>query len=122
MRDKSLGWALLWGLLLAWSPPAAQLAAGVEEAEVWANEAFVKRASAIRDGSWEKVSTRDVAIVQLFEIGRKAEGLERRLSSQIARFYTLAYRGGLALGTFLILHLVLTIAMLARLGRQRGPG
>lgn len=122
MREKCPGWVLLWGLLLAWSPAVAPLAAGAEEAEVWKNEAFVKKALAIRDGNWEKVTTRDVAIVQLFEIGRKAERLERRLRSQIDRIYVLVYWGGLALGAFLILHLVLTTAIVARLGRQRGPG
>lgn len=122
MENRFLVGVLLWQILLAFAFGVTGRAAAGEATEIWKNETFIKRAETIKEGKWDEVTTRDVALVQLFEIGRMAEKVERRLSAQMDRFYQLAYRGALLLGVFLILHLVLTFAVFLRLGRHGAPG
>lgn len=128
MQKKALWFVFALVFVLVNAPAAPVRPAGVVKAEIWKNESFVKKAQLVKEGNWDKISTRDVAIVQLFEIGRAAERIERRLRAEANRFYTLAFRGGLLLGVYLILQLAMTLILIIRLGRRagqrnyRGPG
>lgn len=116
----SRAFKLSWGLLLlsASAAPVAAAPAAAPEA-AWKDKSFIERAEAVKRGGWDKARTRDVAIVGLFEVGRKAEKIESQLSSDLDRLYALAYWGALILGAYLILQLLLSLVIAVRLGRLR---
>jgi hypothetical protein len=118
MPKTSLWWGLAFVALSVAPSPAASASAGDSETELWRDKNFVKAAEAIRKGNWEKTSTRAVAIIGLYEMGRALDRTERRLQAQADRFYGFVYWGSWVAGIYLILQLILSLAMIIRL-RQR---
>ena len=89
-----------------------------DQAELWKNEMFLKKALAIKAGNWEKVSPMEVAVVGLYEISREGARIERRLESELERLYSYVWIGGLALAGYLVVQLFLTLILVVRLGRR----
>lgn len=115
--EKALAALMVCMWLLISVPPAL---ADTEE-ELWENKAFAEKAQAIKKSNWDKVGTRDLAIVMLFELGRKADAMESDLRSRsdrvIASVSNLLWIGGGLLAAYLVLQLAMTLFMVTRLGR-----
>ncbi|MFQ5682529.1 MAG: hypothetical protein ACE5HC_04575 [Candidatus Binatia bacterium] len=116
----SLTFFSLFSLLYASTVPAR--AGDLSTAEVWKTESFATKAQTIKEGNWEKVTTRDLAIVALADIGHATDRLEQRFNRQTERFYTIAYVGALGLGVYLLLQLIMTFVIIIRLGRLTARG
>ena len=89
-----------------------------DQAGLWKNEKFLKKAQAIKAGNWEKVSPMEVAVVGLYEISREGARIERRLESELEHLYTFVWIGGLVLGGYLVAQLFLTFILVVRIGRR----
>jgi hypothetical protein len=123
MRNKVLRLVFIMILLLI---AVLLTSAQASKKEIWKDEEFVKRVEAIKKRGWDKIETRDVAMLQFYEMSRLAEKVESRLISQADRFYELALIGAVALGAYLILQLLLMLILVVRVGRlverQTYPG
>lgn len=110
----------MWILLICFSPRISS--AQDAQPEPWKSEGFVKKAQAIKAGDWEDVTSKDVAIVALYEMGHTLDTvmdkIERRLESRVNRLYSLAWVGVLVLAAYLIAQLVMTLVLIIRVGRR----
>ena len=92
-----------------------------EQGEIWKNQAFAKKVQAIKEGNWDQVSARDVAIVMLFELGRKADAMEAYVKSRFDRVaaptMNMLWIGGAILGTYVLLQLFINILLVRQIGR-----
>lgn len=117
MSKKTLAFVLIGvALLVHLSVAPAQ----ANEHEPWNDEAFVKKVNTIKKQSWDKIETRDVAILQLFELGRLADEMESQLVTQTRRLYNLSFVGVVVVAIYLALQLLLTMVIVVRLGRLSG--
>ena len=108
---------LVWlCFLISVSPVRAE-----EQGELWKNQAFSKKAQAIKEGNWDQVSARDVAIVTLFELGRKADAIEAYLKSRFDRVTAstmdMLWIGGAILVAYVVLQLFINILLVRQVGR-----
>ena len=110
---------IVWGILFlsCFSIGTASTIAD-DQAELWKNERFLKKALSIKAGNWEKVSPMEVAVVGLYEISREGARIERRLESELERLYSFVWIGGLVLAGYLVAQLFLTLVLVVRLGRR----
>lgn len=122
MSKKVLRSVMVWILFLVYVSPVTAGSPVDTQEDLWKNESFIKKAQAAREGNWNRVKSRDVAIVTLYELGRAADRIERRLQSQMDRFYTIAYWGAAILGLYLVLQLIMSLVVIVRLGRRASPG
>lgn len=102
--------------LLIACPAWAQ--AGNADVEVWKDRDFLEKVHALKKENWNKATSRDVAMIALYETGTALDRFERRLQSRIDRLYLFAYWGSWAIGTYLVLQLILSLAMIIGLGRR----
>ncbi len=114
MRYKVVRLVFIMILLLI---AALVMSSRASEKELWKDAEFVKKVEAIKKQGWDRIETREVAMLQFYEIGHLAEEVESRLTSQADRFYKLALTGGVALGIYLVLQLLLTLVLVVRVGR-----
>lgn len=123
MRNKVLSSVFITALLLIPTLIMSAQLPQVNEKELWKSEELLKKIEAIKKEGWDKIETRDVAILQFSEMGRLAEEVESRLIFQADRFYKLALIGGVVLGIYLILQLLLALVLVVRIGRlaERRP-
>ncbi len=110
---------IVWGILfLSCSSIGTASTIEDDQAELWKNERFLKKALSIKAGNWEKVSPMEVAVVGLYEISREGARIERRIEFELERLYSYIWIGGLALAGYLVVQLFLTIILVVRLGRR----
>ncbi|OGQ84272.1 MAG: hypothetical protein A3F90_00015 [Deltaproteobacteria bacterium RIFCSPLOWO2_12_FULL_60_19] len=116
MRDPVVALLVWIWLLISVSPVRAD-----KQEELWENQAFAKKAQAIKEGNWDKVNTRDIAIVTLFELGRKADAIEDYLKSRVDRVtastLNMLWIGGGILGAYAVLQLFINVLLVLKLRR-----
>lgn len=118
MRIRNLLLALVSIIVFLLIACPAGVQAGNGDVEVWKNEGFLKKVQALKKENWNKATSRDVAMIGLYEMGTALDRFERRLQSRIDRLYLFAYWGSWAIGTYLVLQLILSLAMIIRLERR----
>lgn len=118
MRIRNLLFELVSIMVFLLIACPAGVQAGNGDVEVWKNEGFLKKVQALKKENWNKTTTRDVAMIGLYEMGTALDRFERRLQSQMDRLYVFAYWGSWAIGTYLVLQLILSLAMIIGLGRR----
>lgn len=120
MRIRNLLFELvsIMVFLLIACPAGVQASNG--DVEVWKDQSFLKKVQALKKENWNKTTTRDVAMIGLYEMGTALDRFERRLQSQMDRLYLFTYWGSWAIGAYLVLQLILSLAVIIRL-RQRPP-
>lgn len=118
MRIRNLLFELVSIIVFLLIAYPAGVQAGNGDVEVWKNQSFLKKVQALKKENWNKATTRDVTMIGLYEMGTALDRFERRLQSRIDRLYFFAYWGSWAIGTYLVLQLILSLAMIIGLGRR----
>jgi len=117
MRKRGLALVLIYVLSLCYIPSVTAASVSGSQEELWRDDSFAKKARAIKESDWNKVETRDIAIVALFDLGRATDRIEHRIQSQMDRFSAFASWGASILALYLILQLILSLLVVIRLGR-----
>ena len=118
MRIRNLLFELLSIIVFLLIACPGGVQASNADVEVWKNEGFLKKVQALKKENWNEATTRDVAMIGLYEMGTALDRFERRLQSQTDRLYIFAYWGSWAIGAYLVLQLILSLTVIIRLGQR----
>ncbi|OGQ79447.1 MAG: hypothetical protein A3G40_06515 [Deltaproteobacteria bacterium RIFCSPLOWO2_12_FULL_57_22] len=116
IRNLLLELVSIIALLLIACPAGVQ--ASNAHVEVWKDEGFLEKVQALKKENWNKATSRDVAMIGLYEMGTALDRFEGRLQSGMDRLYLFAYWGSWAIGAYFVLQMILSLAVIIRLGRR----
>ena len=116
IRNLLLELVSIIALLLIACPAGVQ--ASNTHVEVWKDEGFLEKVQALKKENWNKATSRDVAMIGLYEMGTALDRFEGRLQSGMDRLYLFAYWGSWAIGGYLVLQLILSLGVIIGLGRR----